>query len=120
MKLTLASNGYYRFTKDGRNWSHHRYVWTQANGEIPKGKHIHHINGIKTDNRLENLKLVTHKENHRQSDRWGKMWVHYPNKTSIRKYKSKRFGEYLGYFGTPCGAYMKAMMYFVKQSLKTT
>ena len=113
MKLTLSSNGYNRFTKDGKHWSHHRYVWTQAYGEIPKGKHIHHINGIKTDNRLENLKLVTHQENHRQSDRWGKGYVYYPNKTSIRKYKAKRFGEYLGYFGTACGAYMKSMMYYV-------
>jgi len=33
----------------------HRYIWSQSNGEIPKGWHIHHINGIKTDNRLENL-----------------------------------------------------------------
>ena len=112
MKLTLAKNGYYKFTKDGRPWSEHRYVWTQAHGEIPKGMVIHHINGIKTDNRLENLKLVTHKENCRQSDIWGKMWVHYPKK-AYNQYKSKRFGKYLGYFGTPGGAYMKAMMYFV-------
>lgn len=33
----------------------HRFVWEQSHGKIPKGWHVHHFNGIKTDNRLENL-----------------------------------------------------------------
>ncbi len=33
----------------------HRFVWEQAYGEIPNGWNIHHINGIRLDNRLENL-----------------------------------------------------------------
>ena len=41
----------------------HRLVWTTFVGEIPKGLEIHHKNHNKSDNRLKNLALVTHKEN---------------------------------------------------------
>lgn len=33
----------------------HRLVWEQTHGAIPKGYVIHHLNGVKDDNRLENL-----------------------------------------------------------------
>ena len=33
----------------------HRVVWEKANGKIPLGWVIHHLNGIRDDNRLENL-----------------------------------------------------------------
>jgi len=36
----------------------HRVVWQAAFGPIPPRHHIHHRNGIKDDNRLENLMLV--------------------------------------------------------------
>jgi hypothetical protein len=41
----------------------HRLVWEYFNGPIPKGLTVNHINGIKTDNRLENLEVVTQAEN---------------------------------------------------------
>lgn len=41
----------------------HRVVWEAFNGEIPEGMEIDHVNAIRDDNRLENLRLVTHKEN---------------------------------------------------------
>jgi len=33
----------------------HRFIWEQAHGKLNKGMVVHHINGLRTDNRLENL-----------------------------------------------------------------
>lgn len=41
----------------------HRLVYEAFNGQIPEGMEIDHINTIKTDNRPENLRCVTKKEN---------------------------------------------------------
>ena len=41
----------------------HRFVYEVFEGPIPKWFEIDHINNDKTDNRIENLQLVTHKEN---------------------------------------------------------
>lgn len=57
---------YYDFKlKDGKKigFLGHRVIWVYFNGEIPEGYEIDHINTITDDNRLENLRLVTHKEN---------------------------------------------------------
>ena len=40
-----------------------RCVWSAFNGLIPEGMQINHINEVKHDNRLENLNLMTPKEN---------------------------------------------------------
>ena len=41
----------------------HRLVWENFVGPIPEGYVVDHINNDKKDNRLENLQLLTHKEN---------------------------------------------------------
>ena len=41
----------------------HRIIWETFNDIIPEGKCIDHINTDKEDNRLSNLRVVTHKEN---------------------------------------------------------
>lgn len=51
-------NKYKRIIINGKSVLEHRYIWEQYNGPIPKRMLIHHINGIKCDNRIENLQLV--------------------------------------------------------------
>lgn len=46
----------------GKCYLVHRVIWCMAHGAWPK-KHIDHINGIATDNRIENLRECSHKEN---------------------------------------------------------
>lgn len=46
---------------------HHRLIWEVANGEIPYGYDIHHIDENRSNNSISNLLLVessTHKHNH--------------------------------------------------------
>lgn len=67
MKPQVAREGYLHIllTKNGKQkWYYiHRLVWSAFNGNIPSGVFINHINEDKTDNRLENLNLMTAKEN---------------------------------------------------------
>ena len=45
----------------------HRYVWEQANGPIPEGMIVDHINGNIHDNNLSNLRVISKRENHLNS-----------------------------------------------------
>lgn len=49
--------------KQRKTYLVHRLVWETFNDEIPEGMQVNHINECKTDNRLENLELMTRKEN---------------------------------------------------------
>ena len=48
-------DGYIELNIDGARVLEHRHVWEAANRPIPKGYVVHHLNGLKDDNRLENL-----------------------------------------------------------------
>lgn len=68
LKGKLKDNGYISVTlkcNDGlqHKFYYHRVVWEYFNGEIPEGYEINHKNEDKTDNRLSNLELLSHKDN---------------------------------------------------------
>ena len=50
----------------------HRYLWEQANGPIPEGMVIHHVDGDNRNNDLTNLVLVTPQEHSRIHQGWAR------------------------------------------------
>lgn len=54
--------GYRHIGIDGKEYLAHRLVWLYVHGEWPPA-YMDHINGIRTDNRLANLRPVTHAQN---------------------------------------------------------
>lgn len=58
-----AGNGYIQIYENFKWVYLHRKIFTEKNGIIPDGMQIDHINGITDDNRIENLRCVTQKQN---------------------------------------------------------
>lgn len=57
---TRVSNGHTQVKCEDGKWRYRsRVVWAEANGPIPRGRLIHHINENPHDDRLENLQMVT-------------------------------------------------------------
>lgn len=86
----------------------HRRIWFDANGVIPEGGVIHHINGDKTDNRLENLELC---------DRSGHMKEHYPNGFHSEAW-NKGKTEYSNVVCQECGVGFVRLAKEVRKTLK--
>lgn len=55
--------GYIVIGVDGRQMLAHRLAWVYVYGTMPNN--IDHINGITDDNRITNLRSVSHQENHK-------------------------------------------------------
>lgn len=73
----MDSNGYpLIWTEDGRHMREHRYVAEQMIGRpLLPSEHVHHVNEDRSDNRPENLRVVTKSEHmtiHHGIDRWSR------------------------------------------------
>ena len=74
---SLTNTGYLRIgvINHGikKNYGKHRFIFECFHGKINDVKLVvDHINNIKTDNRLQNLQLITHSQNKKKEHRKGK------------------------------------------------
>ena len=104
----VAEDGYRRVRVDGRYYYIHRLVWfLLTNKEVPDDLFIDHIDGNRSNNHIENLRLATSLENQYNKSRQSNGTSQYKGvwydavkglwKASIR-YRDKRL--YIGQFET--------------------
>ena len=101
---TIDKSGYLRMGMHGRTFLLHRLAWFYVNGEMPDA-HIDHANGVRSDNRISNLRVANHSQN--QMNRKSTLSKKYKGTTfrpKLKKYVAqiKAPGEfrYLGLFNT--------------------
>jgi len=98
------SNGYAYIRVDKKRYRAHRLAWLYMFGVFPKNE-IDHINHIKLDNRISNLREATSLDNSRNSSRrksntsgtTGVSWYSKTNKW-VARIKINGKNIYLGYF----------------------
>ncbi len=64
----LRRNGYIEIVIHSRLYKAHRLAWLYVHGDIPT-VYIDHINGVRSDNRIANLRLASFCENQRNCKR---------------------------------------------------
>ena len=98
--------GYLRIMVCSRRYKAHRLAWLYIHGSWPNGQ-IDHINRDRSDNRIANLRDVTHKQNQQNrskssnntSGHPGVYWYKRDSKWQVKITHNKK-DIHLGYFAT--------------------
>lgn len=101
-----SGQGYFRVYLKGKRVFVHKIVWILHHGEIPNLFQIDHINGKRGDNRIENLRLVTVQDNHKNKRRpttntsgvIGVNWKKERSRWRVSIGNGTKHGKFIGYF----------------------
>lgn len=81
-------SGYYECARISgeRKYKHwlHQYIYEKERGKIKKGHHVHHIDGNKNNNCIDNLELLTPSEHSK------KHWAEMPKEKRDAWYKNQK------------------------------
>jgi hypothetical protein len=99
-----TANGYRNVLVLGKLYGEHRIIWMYVTGSFPQDQ-LDHINGIRDDNRIANLREVTNQENGKNrrkhntntSGHAGVSWHRAANKWQAQIRADGR-AKHLGYF----------------------
>lgn len=78
----------------------HRVIWMSANGEIPEGLEVNHLDEDKSNNSISNLNLLTRKENNNygtRTQRTSRQVAAYKNGVLVMVFPSTAEAERNGY-----------------------
>lgn len=111
------SHGYRQIMVDGKMYAAHRLAWFYVHGHWPKHQ-IDHINHVRDDNRIENLRCATSQQNNQNrslncnntSGVSGVYWFKAGKKWHASIRNNKR-AVHLGYFNSKEEAVAKRMEY---------
>jgi hypothetical protein len=103
-----SANGYSLIRFRGKTHYAHRLAWLHVYGRMPEND-IDHLNGVRSDNRIANLRDVSRTVNMqnqrkaRTNNRCGVLGVTRNEKTGrcVAQIQADGRGRYLGSFGTP-------------------
>lgn len=106
----LRSEGYYGISIKDKTYKRSKLIWIYHYGVIPEGMTIDHIDGIRDNDKVSNLRLATHTENCRNKGKQKRNTSGFKGVTT-RKYgfeaafKIDGVNHYLGTFKTAEEAY---------------
>ena len=104
------NDGHLRVFIDGSPYQLHRIVWLMHTGNDPFPYEIDHINRIRDDNRIDNLRLVTTQDNLKNKSLYSTNKSGYPGvlkrgKRYTAQYKHNGVKHYIGTFDSALDAY---------------
>lgn len=101
------AGGYLKFSVDGVLYYAHRVAWFYVYGEWPAGI-IDHINRCKSDNRIDNLRVLNHSKNGHNANLSKRSKTGFTGVTYVKatgRYRAclvkNRKRIHIGYFATP-------------------
>jgi hypothetical protein len=107
---TLTTLGYIRIVLQGHAYQAHRLAWALVKGSLP-ATDVDHVNGNRADNRWENLRVVSRRENAQNRTR--------PNKNNVSGFlgvSAHRNGRWLAQMCDRTGAKVYLGLYHTPQA----